>query len=73
MTKGRPLRDNHFKLGAKVQLSQLGRERCPDMPRHAGVVVGLSRLFTAARVQFPARKTSISLHISYLELMDIDR
>jgi len=56
-----------FKLGSRVRLSKLGRARCPTMaPR--GTVVGFSRRSTALQVLMDGNKTSVLLHLSYLEL-----
>jgi len=63
----RPLRGNTFQAGEEVQLSALGRERCPQLPRRSAVVVRASSRTLAVLVLFSGRKTPIALHISYVE------
>lgn len=58
-------RAHTFKVNDRVQLSKLGRARCPTMPVR-GTVIGLSRRFTALHVLMDGRKTPVMLHISYL-------
>jgi hypothetical protein len=67
MRTARPFKHNHFKIGDRVRLSDLGRQRCPEMPVAVATVVALSRNSTAVQVQFSERRTPMTLHVTYLE------
>ena len=54
--------------GKRIRLSALGKERCPKLKNHTGIVVGKSPRSNAFRVLIDGRKMPITLHESYIEL-----
>jgi hypothetical protein len=70
MRTARPFKHNPFKIGDRVRLSDLGRQRCPEMPVAVATVVALSRKSTAVQVQFSERRTPMTLHVSYVERVE---
>jgi hypothetical protein len=64
----RAIKRHEFNVGQPVKLSALGCERVRTInPDHCGVVIGLSLSGNACRIQFPGRKSAMTLHISYIE------
>ena len=61
--------DDHKRLepGTRIRLSALGKERCPKMTRHAGVIVAKLDRSDAVRVLMDGNKDPCTLHRSYLE------
>jgi hypothetical protein len=66
--KGRRLSSTQlaFKIGARVRLSKLGRQRFRRWADVHATVVGYSRSASAVNVVFDGNKSSASLHTSYL-------
>jgi hypothetical protein len=59
--------DKGLEPGTRIRLSALGRERCPKMTRHAGVVVAKFDRSDAVRVLIDGNKDPSTLHRSYIE------
>lgn len=59
--------DEALQPGTRIRLSALGRQRCPKMTRHAGVVVAKLDRSDAVRVLMDGNKDPSTLHRSYLE------
>jgi len=57
--------------GARVRMSQLGRERHPKYGNREGVIVGRGSP-SSWRVKFDERKTVQAIHQDYLELTAAD-
>lgn len=57
----------HFRIGDRVQLSELGRERMPRSKSRTAKVVGFGRSETRIRVVFDGSSYPVSIHVSYLE------
>lgn len=57
----------HFRVGERVRLSELGRERMPRSKSITAKVVGYGRSDTRIRVVFDGSSYPISIHVSYLE------
>jgi len=55
-----------FRIGDRVQLSELGRDRSPNM-NTTGVVVSVSRTGTVYMVLLDGRVRPVQLHWTYLE------
>ena len=55
-----------FKIGDRVQLSELGRSRSPKTPEF-GTVVRISRSGTSFAVLLDGRLRPIRLHWTYIE------
>ena len=53
--------------GARVSLSDLGKERCPRLKDGTATIVRRNGPFSV-RVLFDGRKQPITLHLSYVEL-----
>ena len=65
------VRHHMFGLGQTVRLSERGRARIRTIdPHQNGVVIGLSLTGNACRIQFPCRKSAMTLHVSYIENVD---
>jgi hypothetical protein len=56
-----------FKIGERVRLSELGRQRFRHPSDKPATVVGYSRIGSAVNVIFDGNKSATSLHASYLE------
>jgi hypothetical protein len=56
-----------LKPGMRIRLSALGKERCPKMTRHTGVVLAKATYRDSFRVLMDGSKEAISLHRSYFE------
>jgi hypothetical protein len=54
-------------VGSRVQMSSLGIERCPRLKRRNGVIVRVNPIGTSYRVLLDGRKSTITLHQSYVE------
>jgi hypothetical protein len=64
---------HEFEVGQAVMLSARGRERIHTIDRdQCGVVIGWSMTGNACRIQFPGRKSPLTLHISYIEKAGAD-
>ena len=59
--------DEHFQVGDRVRLSQLGRQRMPRNKSTTAKVVGYGRSDTRIRVVFDGTAYPVSIHASYLE------
>lgn len=68
----RDLPNPKFYLGAKCRLSPLGKARHPLTSDISGVVVGQSPTGNTIMLKANGRKTTLSLHVSYLELIESD-
>jgi hypothetical protein len=55
--------------GQRIRLSTLGRERCPKLKSHTGVVTGKTEYSAAVRVLLDGHKTPLTLHTSYIEAL----
>ena len=60
--------EEYFRIGDRVRLSQLGRQRMPRNKRTTAKVVGYGRSDTRIRVVFDGTAYPVSIHASYLEL-----
>ena len=56
-----------FKPGERVRLSELGRTQSPKMSSGRGVVVRKSAAGTRYIVRLDGRKTTVTLHETYIE------
>jgi hypothetical protein len=61
--------DEVFQIGKRFRLSALGKERCPRLTTHTGVIVGQPQRSDAVRVLLDGRKFPITLHASYIEAL----
>jgi hypothetical protein len=59
--------DDIFKVGTRIRLSTLGKERSRRTKTQTGVVIGRPFQSDALRVQMDGAKQPITLHISYVE------
>lgn len=59
--------ENDLQVGARVQLSALGKARCPRIKVHTGVVTGRINRTDALRILLDGRKVPVTLHQTYLE------
>jgi hypothetical protein len=57
--------DDELSAGKRIKLSALGKERCPKLKNHTGIVI--SKGPHAFRVLIDGRKMPITLHKSYIE------
>ena len=55
------------KLGQRVSLSVLGKERCPKIKVNTGIIVSRNGP-SSVRVLFDGRKYPLTLHLSYVEM-----
>lgn len=53
--------------GARIQLSELGIERCRKLRNHAGVIVSVNPGGRSFRVLLDGRRQPLTLHRSYVE------
>jgi ribosomal protein L21E len=60
-----------YAIGDRVRLSDLGYKRHPRIKQQLGTVVGFSKGSNGVRVLFDGRASSTILHVSYLELHDL--
>jgi hypothetical protein len=58
-------------IGNRVRMSALGAERCPNLAGKYGTVVGGSVYNSSVSVRFDGKKSSITLHQSYLEVVSL--
>ena len=61
-------RGSELELEQRIRLSTLGRERCPKLKSHTGVVTGKTGYSAAVRVLMDGHKTPLTLHTSYVEV-----
>lgn len=61
--------DEHdqFRIGERVRLSELGRQRMPRNRSTTAVVIGYGRTDSRVRVRFTGSTNPVSIHVSYLE------
>lgn len=59
--------EEYFRIGDRVRLSQLGRQRMPRNKSTTARVVGYGRSDTRIRVVFDGSAYPVSIHVSYLE------
>lgn len=64
------MHDVEFKIGDRVVLTALGRERSPKLKSTTGVILGKSPGTEAYRVLFDGRTTPLLVHQSYIESAD---
>ena len=57
----------YFRIGDRVRLSQLGKERMPRNKSATAKVVGFGRSDTRIRIVFDGSRYPVSIHMSYLE------
>lgn len=62
-----PTEQEYFRVGDRVRLSQLGRERMPRNKSTTAKVVGFGRSDTRIRIIFDGSRYPVSIHTSYLE------
>jgi hypothetical protein len=64
------MKERYFELelGQRIRLSALGRERCPKLRSHTGVVAGKADYSSAVQVLLDGYKTPLTLHTSYIEV-----
>jgi hypothetical protein len=55
--------------GVRVQLSSLGKERCPRIGERHATVVWVSTTQSYVRILIDGTKTPRSIHTSYIELL----
>lgn len=56
-----------LKLGTRIRISTLGKERLPRISALTGKVVGIARSSQAVRILLDGKKKAITLHHSYIE------
>jgi len=56
-----------FRIGQRVRLNELGRQRMPRSQSTTAVVVGHGQTESRIRVRFHGSANPISIHVSYLE------
>jgi hypothetical protein len=59
--------EEYFRIGDRVRLSELGRQRMPRNRATTAKVVGFGRSDTRIRIIFDGSRYPVSLHASYLE------
>jgi hypothetical protein len=59
--------EDYFRIGDRVRLSELGRERMPRNRATTAKVVGFGRSDTRIRIVFDGSKYPVSIHVSYLK------
>ena len=57
----------YFRIGDRVRLSELGRQRMPRNKTTTAKVVGFGRSDTRIRIVFDGSRYPVSIHFSYLE------
>jgi hypothetical protein len=57
----------YFRIGDRVRLSQLGKDRMPRNKSTTAKVVGFGRSDTRIRIVFDGSRYPVSIHTSYLE------
>lgn len=60
-------RYDELKPGTRVRLTALGKERSPRLKSHVGKIVTISLHTSTVRVLFEGRKSSVTLHVTYIE------
>ena len=68
-TEEAQLAQHRFKIGDRVRLSRLGKQRTRKLAMEIGTVVGVvsSRNIGSVRILFDGLKTAQSLHRTYIE------
>jgi len=68
------LAQRRFKVGDRIRLSQLGKQRTRKPTTETGTVVGLvsSHNTGSIRVLFDGLKTAKSLHRTYIEVLNCE-
>lgn len=56
-----------FKIGSRIRLSNLGKQRCPRITSETGIVVGKATHLEAVRLKMDGKKQLITLHVTYVE------
>lgn len=59
--------DQHYRIGDRVRLSELGKQRMTRSRTFTAKVVGFGRSETTIRVVFDGSSYPVSLHASYIE------
>jgi len=62
-----PIEEESLRVGDRVRLSELGRQRMPRNRATTAKVVGFGRSDTRIRIVFDGSRYPVSLHVSYLE------
>ena len=62
-----PFEEESLRVGDRVRLSELGRQRMPRNRATTAKVVGFGRSDTRIRIVFDGSRYPVSLHVSYLE------
>jgi hypothetical protein len=62
-----PVEEESLRVGDRVRLSELGRQRMPRNRATTAKVVGFGRSDTRIRIIFDGSRYPVSLHVSYLE------
>lgn len=62
-----PVEEESLRVGDRVRLSELGRQRMPRNRATTAKVVGFGRSDTRIRIVFDGSRYPVSLHVSYLE------
>jgi hypothetical protein len=62
-----PIEEESLRVGDRVRLSELGRQRMPRNRATTAKVVGFGRSDTRIRIIFDGSRYPVSLHVSYLE------
>lgn len=62
-----PAEEEYYRVGDRVRLSELGKERMPRNKATTAKVVGYGRSDTRIRVVFDGSAYPVSVHVSYLE------
>lgn len=62
-----PAEEEYYRVGDRVRLSELGKERMPRSKATTAKVVGYGRSDTRIRVVFDGSAYPVSVHVSYLE------
>ena len=62
-----PVEEESLRVGVRVRLSDLGRQRMPRYRATTAKVVGFGRSDTRIRIVFDGSRYPVSLHVSYLE------
>ena len=59
--------EEYFRIGDRVRLSELGKQRMPRNRATTAKVVGYGRSDTRIRIVFDGSSYPVSIHVSYLE------
>ena len=61
------IEQEHFRVGERVRLSELGRQRMPRNRATTAIVIGYGQTESRVRVRFHGSTSPVSIHVSYLE------